>query len=207
MKTFIHLFCSGMLMAFLLTHSAGGAPASATYSLKLSLKGNTNGGSQNEPQITLTVINSTPHTLFFDYAPHVEPVLQFQVDYKVPGENPNLSTGWTPLKPDAKPVPKPSASDGVIVEEVSDRQKIFILPGRHDDFPASPDFSMVAPGFYRIALMMTIPHASELSGSVGAFTKNRDCKLVLHSGPLVICQTSNKFVTVAQPLEQKQREH
>ena len=177
---------------FLLGRCAAAAPAPvnvpAPYSLTLSLNG---------ADLMLTVTNLTQHTLYFGWTGGFDRTIQFHVDYKAPAADPILNSGWTPLKPNAKPVPKPGTPD-VVTHTDEHREKTLLAPGHDAAFPVVPDFPMTAPGFYRITLTMTIPQAPYLGmdSSASALKETPGALLVLHSNTLVVRQTQNGFEAV-----------
>lgn len=189
--------CSFLIAAFfLLCRPAVAAPAPVNvpvpYLLTLSLDG---------AGFMLTVTNLTQHTLYFGWTGGFDRTIQFHVDYKTPAADPGLNSGWAPLKPNVKPVPKPGTPD-VVTHTDEHREKTLLAPGRNAAFPVAPDFPMAAPGFYRITLTMTIPQAPylDLDGPVSALKRDPGTLLVLHSNTLVVRQTQNGFEAVSKKL-------
>jgi hypothetical protein len=183
----------------LLCRSAAAAPpvagSPAAYRLTLPSADNGKIGPPDSYLITFNLLNASPHkTLYFVWAPYVEPALRFQVDHKAPGDNPNTDSGWKPVKPIPKPAPKPGISD-LVVHEEDDRQRVVLTPGQNGSFFGSLGYSLAAPGFYRISLTMTMD-AYEKENPSDA--QGRQRKLVLQSDHLVVAKTDWGFVSVTE---------
>ena len=179
---------------FLLCRCATAAPAPvnvpAPYLLTLSLNG---------ADLMLTVTNLTQHTLYFGWTGGFERTIQFHVDFKTPAADPSPNSRWTPLKSNAKPVPKPGTPD-VVTHTDEHGEKILLAPGHNAAFPVAPDFPMAAPGFYRITLTMTIPQAPYLGmdSPISSIKEDPGALLVIHSNTLVVRQTQNGFEAVSK---------
>ncbi len=166
-------------------------PLPAVYRLTLPSVSNAQIGSPASYSITFNLLNATPYTLGFAWAPYVEPKLQFQVDHKAPGDNPNTDSGWKPVKPISKPISK--SSPFAITED--HREKIALAPAQNATFSAPLGFSLAAPGFYRISLTMTMD-AYEKENPLD--TKGIQRRIVLQSDHLVVAKTDWGFVSVTE---------
>ncbi len=171
----------------------------APYRLTLSIADNTHGLSSDIPNVTLNLINSTPHTLILLWTPPY-PVI-FEVDYKAATDDPHLATGWkrlTPyphLSPSAGPQVTPGTKGAIVIMK-NHVERIVILPKQERGFSFSPDFPMSTQGFYRIKAMMAVPDAREFDESVSPATLIRSFKLVVRSKPFVVCHNADGFVPI-----------
>ena len=200
MNAIRHVSLVSAAAIFLLCRSAVAAPAAAAppagplpaaYRLTLPSADNGKIGPPDSYFITFNLSNATPHTLYFAWAPYVEPKLRFQVDHKAPGDNPNTDSGWKPVKPIPKPVSK--SSPFAITED--HREKEVFTPGQEARFSAPLGFSLAAPGFYRVSLTMTIDAYETENPSD---TEGRQRRLVLQSDHLVVARTDWGFVAVTE---------
>lgn len=166
------------------------------YSLTLTCVANTLNWSPSRPYITLNLTNPTSHTLFFPFAPGMDPnFLVFSVEYQAMADNPNANSGWMRLLPNAEPSPKPPFP-GLVLESVSNQQRVVVLSHQTGQLTFPPDFPMSKDGFYRISAVLTVPEASEYQGEVPGSTKLGSFKLVARSKPLVIRRTAAGFAEV-----------
>ena len=186
----VFLQCSG--------HSDLPKPTSTAkkYNLALTCVANTIEWSPSKPYITLNLTNPSAHTLFFPFAPGMDPnFVVFSVEYKAAADNPNLSTGWLRLQPNYEP-PYKFPFPGLVLEEVTDKQSIAIPSHQTGQLTFPPDFVMSKNGFYRISAVLTVPVASEYQGAVPGSTKFGSFKLVARSKPFIIRRTDDGFIAV-----------
>lgn len=165
------------------------------YSLTLSCLAGTETWSPGKPYITLSLTNSTSHTLFFSYAPGSDPnFVVFSIEYKATTSTQNPDRGWVKLVPNAEPTPK--SPSPLVLKDITNRERIVIPAGQEKHLSVPPDFPMSKNGFYRISAVLTVPEASEYNGAVIPSAKIRGFRLVVRSKLLVIHRNATGFVEV-----------